>query len=74
MEIRAKIAYGYLTPPLPRTVESRDALRQERNDLDEAGYFGKKNPLESEVPAREKILQVRVPVHVHGHVYLDETK
>ena len=23
---------------------------------------------------QEKILQVRVPVHVHGHVYLDETK
>ena len=48
MEIRAKISYGYLTPPLPRTVESCDALRHERNDLDEAGYFGKKNPLESE--------------------------
>ena len=48
MEIRANISYGYLTPPLPRTVESCDARRQERNDLDEAGYFGKKNPLESE--------------------------
>ena len=48
MEIRAKISYGYLTPPLPRTVESCDALRQERNDLVKAGYFGKKNPLESE--------------------------
>jgi len=48
MEIRAKISYGYLTPPLPRTVESCDGLRHERNDLDEAGYFGKKNPLESE--------------------------
>ena len=23
---------------------------------------------------QEKILQVRVPVHVHGHVYPDETK
>ena len=48
MEIRAKIPYGYLTPPLPRTVEPCDALRQERNALDEAGYFGKENPLESE--------------------------
>ena len=48
MEIRAKISYGYLTPPLPRTVGSCDGLRHERNDLDEAGYFGKKNPLESE--------------------------
>ena len=48
MEIRAKISYGYLTPPLPRTVESCCALGQERNDLDEAGYFGKKDPLESE--------------------------
>ena len=57
MEIRAKISYGYLTPPLPRTVESCDALRQERGKY-----------------LQEKILQVRVPVHVHGHVYLDETK
>ena len=48
MEIRARISYGYLTPPLPRTVESCDARRQERNYPDEAGYFGKKNPLESE--------------------------
>ncbi len=48
MEIRAKISSGYLTPPLPRTVESCDALSQERHYLDEAGYFVKKNPLESE--------------------------
>ena len=48
MKIRAKKSYGYLTPPLPRTVEPCDALRHERNDLDETGYFGKKNPLESE--------------------------
>ena len=48
MKIRVKKSYGYLTPPLPRTVESCDALRHERNDLDEAGYFGKKDPLESE--------------------------
>ena len=48
MEIRAKISYGYLTPPLPRTVESCGALRQERNDLVEAGYLGKKNPRKSE--------------------------
>ena len=61
MEIKAKISYGYLTPPLPRTVESCDALRQERNDLDEAGYFGKKNPLESEI-------------QVHVHVYTLNTE
>ena len=48
MEIRTKISYRYLTPLLPRTVESCDALRHERDDLDKAGYFGKKDPLESE--------------------------
>ena len=46
--MRAKISHGPLTPPLPRTVESRCALGQKKNDLDGAGYFGKKDPLESE--------------------------
>ena len=31
-----------------RTVESCCALEQKKNDLDGAGYFGKKDPLESE--------------------------
>ena len=47
-EKRTKISYRYLTPLLPRTVESYDALRHERDDLDEAWYFGKRDPLESE--------------------------
>ena len=46
MEKRTKISYRYLTPLLPRTVESYDALRHERDDLDEAGYFEKRDPLE----------------------------
>ena len=48
MGIRTKISYRHLTPLLPRTVESYDALRHERDDLDEAWYFGKRDPLESE--------------------------
>ena len=46
MEKRTKISYRYLTPLLPRTVESYDALRHERDDLDEAWYFEKRDPLE----------------------------
>ena len=48
MGIRTKISYRHLTPLLPRTVESYYALRHERDDLDEAWYFGKRDPLESE--------------------------
>ena len=46
-EIRAKISHKTLTPPPPRKMEYCCSLGQEKNDLDEAGYF-EKNPLESE--------------------------
>ena len=43
-----KYQYRYLTPLLHRTVESYDARRHGRDDLDEAWYSGKRDPLESE--------------------------
>ena len=47
-EIRAKLSHGTLTPPLPRKMESCCAQGQEKNVLDEARYFGKKDPLDPE--------------------------
>ena len=52
-----KYQYRYLTPLLPRTVESYDARRHGRDDLDEAWYFGKRDPLESEDDEEDGVSQ-----------------